>query len=143
MGRWTYYAPLWLGILVILSLNDAIRGAMSTLEPWQQWAIVFGGAVAGGLHCQVLMIGSQGAFAQVLPVPGGKSIRGTPAAAAGWLLIGWFVLGIATLLLLLEAISAAAIVAAALSGTVLLSAGAIYAWNLPAAVADFREERLL
>lgn len=141
MGRWTYYAPLWLGILVILSLNDAIRRSLSTLEPWQQWVIVFCGAIAGGLHCQLLMLGSQGAFAQVLPVPGGRSIRGTPAVAAGWLLIAWFVLGIATLLLLLEGVSSAALVAAALSGAALLAAAAIYAWNLPAAVVDFGAER--
>jgi hypothetical protein len=141
LGRWTYYAPLWLGVLVILSLNDAIRGSLGAYEPWQQWAIVFCGAIAGGLHCQMLMLGSQGAFAQVLPAPGGRSIRGTPAVAAGWLLVAWFVLGIATLLLLLEGVSSAALVAGALTGAALLAAAAIYAWNLPAAVVDFRADR--
>ncbi len=142
MGRWTYYAPLWLGVLVILSLNDAIRAALKSYEPAQQWLVVIAAALAGGLHCQALLIGSQGAFAQVLPVPRGKSIRGTPAVVAGWLLIFWFVLSIVTLLLALEQIYAGVLVVGITAAAALLSSLATYAWSLPAAVADFRADRL-
>lgn len=142
MGRWTYYSPLWIGALLIFSLNDAIRRGVAAYPDWQQWLIVVGAAIAGGLHCQILMLGTQGAFAQVLPVPGGRSIRGPAATMAGWLLALWFVLGIATVLLLMEGITTAAITVGSVTAATLIGAVLIYVWNLPAAVEDFRARRL-
>lgn len=142
MGRWTYYSPLWLGALLVLALNEAVR-ATTTLPDWQEWLIVVGLAIVTGLQCQVLMIGAQGAFAQVLPVPWGKSIRGGGAALAGWLLMAWFVLSAVTGLLSFEQVTMAALVLGALSLAALAGALVIYVWNIPAALSDFgdRETR--
>jgi hypothetical protein len=139
MGRWTYYSPLAVGILLVLALNDTIRGAL-TLPDWQEWLIVAAVAVAAGVQCQVLMIGAQGAFAQVLPVPWGKSIRGGAAVLAGWLLIAWFVLSAVTALLSLESVTTAALVVGGLSLAALVGAGLTYVWSIPAAVADFGDK---
>lgn len=140
MGRWTYYSPLWLGALLVLVMNDALRASLPPLQPWAQWLIVAGAAVAVGLQCQVLMLGAQGAFAQVLPVPWGKSQRGSGAAAAGWLLIAWVGLSGATVLLGFEAITPAAMVLGVLSLGALAGALVIYIWNIPAAAEDFGHE---
>lgn len=140
MGRWTYYSPFAIGILLVLALNDTIRNAM-TLPDWEEWLIVAGVALAAGVQCQVLMIGAQGAFAQVLPVPWGKSIRGGAAVLAGWLLIAWFVLSAVTALLSVESITQAALIVGGLSLAALIGAGLTYVWSIPAAVADFGDEK--
>jgi hypothetical protein len=140
MGRWTYYCPLWLGPLLVLAMNDSLRAAMHWSDQ-TEWLIVVGLAVAAGLQCQVLMIGAQGAFAQVLPVPMGKSIRGGGAAVAGWLLIAWVGLSTVTVMLGFEAVTRAAVVLGICSLAALAGALLIYAWNLPVAVADFGNER--
>jgi predicted membrane channel-forming protein YqfA (hemolysin III family) len=141
MERWTYYSPLWLGALLVLALNDALRSALPIMAPWASWLIVAGAAVLAGLQSQVLMVGAQGAFAQVLPVPRGRSIRGGAAAAAGWLLIAWVLLSGVTVLLSCEAVTQAAVVLGVLSVVALAAAIVIYAWNIPAAVADFGSDR--
>lgn len=141
MGRWAYYSPLWLGALLVLALNDALRASLPPREPWAHWLIVAGVAVLAGLQAQVLMVGAQGAFAQVLPVPRGRSIRGGGAAGAGWLLMAWVVLSLVTVLLGYEAVTQAALVLGVLGLAALGGAVLIYVWNIPAAVADFGEER--
>ncbi len=142
MNRWTYYSPLAVGALLVLAMNDSIRAAL-TLPDWEEWLIVLAAAVAVGLQCQVLMFGAQGAFAQVLPVPWGKSFRGTGAALAGWLLIAWVGLSATTALLSFEQVTTAALVVGALSLAALAAAVVTYIWNIPAAVPDFgnRESR--
>lgn len=140
MGRWAYYSPLWLGALLVLAMNDSLRAQLPKAEPWVQWLAVAGAAVLFGVQCQVLMIGVQGAFAQVLPVPRGKSIRGGAAVAGGWLLIGWFALSAVTGLLGYEEVTTAARVLGLLSLTSLVGAVIIYVWNIPAAVPDFGTE---
>lgn len=160
MGRWTYYSPLLLGALLLLALNEPLRALVPRASPGVQWTLVIVVAVLFGIQCQVLMVGAQGAFAQVLPVPRGRSIRGAGAAAAGWLLIGWFGLAGVTVLLGYESVVAvvplaeaaeaeprgtgmttAAVVVGLAALACLAGAIAIYAWNLPAAVADFGDER--
>lgn len=136
MGRWTYYSPLWLGALLVVALNEPLR-AMFTLPDGLEWLIVAAVALGFGLQCQVLMIGAQGAFAQVLPVPFGKSIRGGAAVAAGWLLVAWFAFSGAAEFFHLQAVTPGAIVAGILSLATLGGALTIYFWNVPAAVADF------
>jgi hypothetical protein len=139
MGRWTYYSPLVLGTLLVVAMNESLR-AMLTMPDWAEWLVVVGIAVAVGVQCQILMIGAQGAFAQVLPVPVGKSIRGGAAALAGWLLIVWVVLSAVTVLLGFEAVTQAAVVVGIASLAALASMVVVYVWSLPAAVADFRDE---
>jgi len=87
------------------------------------------------------MVGAQGAFAQVLPVPGGKSIRGGTAALGGWMLIGWFALSNVTVVLAFGGMTAAAYVVGAIALGVLGVVLGTYIWGLPAAVADFGEEQ--
>ncbi len=141
MGPWAYYSPLWLGALVVLALNDALRASLPPMEPWVRWLVVAGVAVAAGVQSQVLMIGAQGAFAQVLPVPRGRSIRGGAAAGAGWLLIAWVVLSGVMVLLGYEAVTQAAVVLGVLSLGALAGAAVVYVWSIPAAVADFGDRR--
>ena len=139
MGRWTYYSPLWLGALLVFALNDALRQALPPLEPWAHWLIVVVVAVVVGVQCQVLMVGAQGAFAQVLPVPIGRSIRGRAAVIGGWLLIAWVTLACATVLLGYEEVTLAARVLGGMSVASLAGAIVVYVWNIPAVVADFGE----
>ncbi len=141
MERWTYYSPLWLGVLLVLALNDALRSALPMMAPWASWVVVAGVAALAGVQCQVLMVGAQGAFAQVLPVPRGRSIRGAAAAGAGWLLIAWVLLSGVTVLLGCEEVTQAAVVLGVLSLVALSGAIVIYVWNIPAAMADFGNER--
>jgi hypothetical protein len=141
VGPWTYYSPLWLGAVLVLALNDALRSSLPPMEPWVRWLVVAAVAVLVGLQSQVLMVGAQGAFAQVLPVPRGRSIRGGAAAAGGWLLVAWVGLSAVTVLLGYEAVTQAAIVLGVLSLAALGGALLIYVWNIPAAVADFGQER--
>jgi hypothetical protein len=139
MGRWTYYSPLVLGILLVVAMNESLRATL-TLPDWAEWLIVAGVAAAVGIQCQILMIGAQGAFAQVLPVPFGKSVRGGAATLAGWLLIAWVVLSAVTVLLGFEAVTQAAVVVGIVSLAALASMVVVYVWSLPAAVADFGTE---
>lgn len=141
MGRWTYYSPLWLGPLLVLALNDSIRAQWPGAEMWAQWSLVALTAVSSALACQLLMIGAQGAFAQVVPVPWGRSIRGGPAMLVGWLLIASITLGATSAMFSLEGTTTLTIALGVISLAALLTAGAAYAWNIPAAVTDFTRER--
>ncbi len=141
MGRWAYYSPIVLGIVLVVLVNDALRAA---LEPWSatiRWLVVAGAAMVAGIQCQVLMVGAQGAFAQVLPVPFGRSIRGPGAVAAGWLLMLWFGLSAAAALLGHGGLRPAALLVGVLALATLAGAAVVYLWSLPTAVADFGEER--
>jgi len=136
MGRATYYSPLWLGALLVLALNEPLRVGL-TLPDATEWLIVAALAIAAGLQSQVLLVGAQGAFAQVLPVPWGRSVRGRSAALAGWLLIAWVWLSVVTVMLGFETVTQAALVVGALSLAALAGALIVYIWYIPAAVRDF------
>ncbi len=140
MGRWAYYSPLWLGPLLVLAMNEILRAKIAFLEPRLQWLLIILVAILFGLKCQVLMIGAQGAFAQVLPVPWGKSIRGGAAMLGGWLLIVWFTLSVVAGLLHYENMSAVALILGLLSLATLGGAIVVYVWNIPAAIPDFGRE---
>ncbi len=137
MSAWTYYSPLVFGALLVVALNDALRSALPPLEPWQTWLVVAGVALAAALQSQVLLIGAQGAFAQVLPVPLGRSLRGGGAAGAGWLLIAWVGLSGVTVLLGFEQVTRGAVAVGVLSLAALAGALVTYVWNIPAAQRDF------
>lgn len=142
MNRWTYYSPLVFGALVVLALNEPLRAGMEGWQSGLQWALITIVAVVFGVQCQVLMVGAQGAFAQVLPVTGGRSIRGGGAVVAGWLLIAWFWLALVAALLLAERVNLAGVVVGGSALAALGGALIVYAWNLPAAVQDFYADRL-
>ncbi len=141
MGPWTYYSPLWLGMILALLSHDTIRAHSTDPESWQAWMLVVGVGAGIGLLGQLLLIGAQGAFAQVLPVPRGRSIRGRGAVVGGLLIIACVALcGIAALLWSEELAAASwALLAAGLAA----GAGAIitYIWCWPVAVRDFAPQR--
>jgi hypothetical protein len=137
MGPWSYYSPLWLAALVVLALNDSIRGAMARPD-WQEWLVVSGVAVAAAAQAQLAMFGAQGVFAQVLPVPIGKSIRGGAAVLSGALLLGWVLLSCAAILLGYEEVGLPARIVGVAALAALAGALVVYIWALPTAVADFR-----
>ena len=137
MGPWSYYSPLWLAALIVLALNDFIRGALLRPE-WQEWLILAGVAAAAAVQAQLAMFGAQGVFAQVLPVPIGKSIRGGPAVLSGALLLGWVLLSCAAILLGYEEVGLPARMVGVAALAALAGALVVYIWALPTAVADFR-----
>ncbi len=123
--------------MLVLAVNDSLRAALPPMSPGQTWLIVMAIALAVGIQAQVLMTGVQGAFAQVLPLPIGRSIRGGGAALTGWLLIAWVGLSAVTVLLGYEAVTRAAVVIGVLSLVALAAALVSYIWNIPAAQRDF------
>jgi hypothetical protein len=141
MGPWMYYSPLWVGALLVMAMNDALREKVPGLSPAMQWTVVAAVAISVGLQFQILMIGAQGAFAQVIPVPWGRSIRGGSAMAIGWLVILTSVLGWISGFLSNEAVLTAGLILGGLALAALVAAALLYIWNLPAAMPDFREER--
>lgn len=140
MGRFTYYAPLWLGTALAAVMLLTYRGLLA-LADWQFWLLLCVGSPLVGLVCQLAMIGVQGAFAQVLPVPGGRSLRGRPAMLAGAALLAALALGSAGALLAIERVGPAAITLGVLALAATFTAIIVYAWNLPTAVRDFTGER--
>lgn len=141
MGRWTYYSPLLIGVIGVLLINDSLRAGLPTMEPWLQWVFVAIAAVNVALACQVLLIGAQGAFAQVLPVPRGRSIRGSAAVAGGWLLIAWITLGFVARLLYGEDVMLAAYILGGASLAAFIAFAIVYIWNIPVAAKDFDTEK--
>jgi len=137
MGFWTYYSPLGLGIVLTLLLHDTIRAHAPAMPVWAEWPFVVAVALGVGLLCQLMLIGAQGAFAQALPVPVGRSIRGRGAAVAGCLIIATVVLASVAGLLLSGELRTAAPVVGLLG--LISAAGAVitYVWCWPTAVRDF------
>jgi hypothetical protein len=84
-----------------------------------------------------MLIGVQGAFAQVLPVPAGRSIRGRGAVTGGLLIITCVALGAVAGLLQSEELARAALVVGVLSLAAGGAAAITYVWCWPIAVRDF------
>lgn len=137
MGRGAYYAP---GLVVAALALIVYVDNTDQLPPWENWQHVLAGAgfaVGAALIAQLAMVGAQGAFAQVLPVPGGRSVRGRSAAWAGGLVLVWFGLGLVAAVLGAERIRVGPWVFAGISLAPLLLALGIYVWALPTAQRDF------
>ncbi len=136
MGPFAYYTPLWLGTAISAALMHASGYGL-------EWSfrvpllILLG--IPVGLVAQLAMIGAQGAFAQVLPVPVGKSIRGRSAAVCGMLTLLAVAAASAGFVLVLEeeAINRATVVLLTIGGICAVCALGVYVWSLPAAVRDF------
>lgn len=137
MGRFTYYSPIFLGIAFALLSRDLYEMAIPPEPAWQHHLIVGMVAASVGLLLQVLLIGAQGAFAQVLPAPGGRSIRGSGAVGGGWLLLLACGLGIASGLLSWEGLSTVGTILATASAAALAGFAVVYVWCWPTAQRDF------
>lgn len=137
MGRFTYYAPLYVGFIVSMLGRDVYVEQVTFGITWLYWFTIIAASLGFALMCQLVFIGIQGFSAQVLPVPFGRSIRGSGARwmGAGLLLAiaGNNVAG----LFLWEAMSMVAYIILGVSSAILLSVLIAYLWSLPAAVADF------
>lgn len=137
MNRWTYYSPIFLGAAFAVLAKDLYDDQLPLAGDWRYWTALSAVAVAFGLIGQAAMIGIQGAFAQVLPVPGGRSIRGRGAVVAGGLLLLSVGGSVVTGLLSWEALVLPVWVAGIVSTAALVAALITYAWCWPAAQHDF------
>lgn len=142
MGRFTYYSPALIGAAITATFAKTLTDsapAMFRDMPWL-WVTIY--AVVVGILFQILMVASQGVFAQVLPVPGGRSIRGRAAVAGGTLLdLGIGALAVAAFLHG-EGLRLAAMILAIVSGAALIAFGGLYFWSMPLAVRDFADDPL-
>ncbi len=139
MNRFSYYSPIWIGALIGVVLARSWLQQQSGLPPWQVNLIYFVGCPLFGVLCQLFFVGTQGAFAQVLPVPGGRSIRGRAAVVAGALLMSGMALGGLAMLSMNEEGVGQVVMRAFLmaAGAALLAAIVAYLWALPLAAKDF------
>jgi hypothetical protein len=138
MGSWTYYSPIGIGFLLVLALHESV-GAYAPAEwpLWTHWPFALVMGLLCGILCQLLMFGVQGAFAQVLPVPIGRSIRGRGAVLGGGLIIAAVALAAITGLLKSQEMAVPASVTGIM--TLASAAGALitYIWCWPLAGRDF------
>lgn len=139
MGPWTYYAPFIVGLLLPFGVHQAIldHPTIARLPAWQQWLTLGGFSLLTGLSCQLLMVAAQGAFAHVLPVPRGRSIRGRAAAIAGTLLACCVASLWAAGVLWSEQMGQPALVMGIIGGLAGVIALLIYIWFWPMADRDF------
>jgi hypothetical protein len=137
MSRFVYYSPLGVGPLLAVLLNEPLREQCPLWLADQAWLFVGLVGVGAGAAFQVVLVALQGALAHVLPVPGGRSIRGPGAAVGGWLLLLAVVSAVTAGMLRGEELVLPLWAFAGLAGASLLAAGFAYAWCWPTAVADF------
>lgn len=139
MSRWSYYSPLLLGIVLMFAMAEAFfdQDFAKNLSDAARWTALALAAVGLGLVLQLLMVGGQGAFAQVLPVPRGRSIRGAAATTAGALLLAAGGLALVAGLIYNEETAAAAYALGAAGLACLAAALGIYIWCWPTAARDF------
>lgn len=140
MSRWAYYAPMLLTFLAVLGLNEPIRQAAPPRMLGGPWAYVLVLAAIVALGAQILMLGSQGVAARVLPAPGGRSIRGGAAQAAGYCAIAAVAAGVAFGLLAIEGMSIGGWTAGIVTALLALTGIGVYVWSWPTAVRDFAED---
>ncbi len=131
MNWFGYYSPLCIGAVIWLGILVS-QGHSVFRNP-----LLLSSLLAAGLACQLLMIGVQGAFAQVLPVPFGKSIRGRGAVVTGSLILAASVASSASWLIAMDEVTRDAIVIGVIAAALALSALGAYIWCLPAAARDF------
>ncbi|TWT44162.1 hypothetical protein RAS1_05700 [Phycisphaerae bacterium RAS1] len=143
MGRFTYYAPLWLGTIVGIILMWGSHELHGGGEPMSHKLKAAVNGLLIGCLCQTIMLALQGTFAQVLPVPGGRSIRGQTAVVSGTMLLVAVGLGLVAGLLVYEKVDTGARIAGGSAGAALLVAIIAYLWGLPLAQRDFEDERAI
>ena len=141
MGPLAYYSPLAIGTVLAALLLATYRQHLPVMPGWQLALLAVAICAGAGLACQLLMVAAQGAFAQVLPAPGGRSIRGGGAVLAGWLLLIGLLFGFAAALLVAQGMILPADIAGAISLACLIATAITYIWCWPAAVRDFADDR--
>lgn len=134
MSAFAYYSPLWVGAALAVAIFSAVY---DTLAPSHRLWVGLLGCPAAGIACQLALIGFQGSFAQVLPVPGGKSIRGRGAMLCGALILLGMGFALAAFLVGYDGLAGVASVATILAGGSLAAALGAYFWCVPAAITDF------
>ena len=139
MGPLTYYLPFIFGLLLPFGCHQTYmdQPRVMQMDPWQQWMVIAGFGLAYAIIFQALMIGSQGAFAQVLPVPFGKSVRGRGAVVCGATLIGAVICASAGAFLYYEDATTPALVTLAIAAGFGVVSLVAYVWAWPMAVRDF------
>lgn len=140
MGSWTYYSPLWIGplLVAILSQNIVEWDYVATAPPWAKVGAVVVVAIVVAIALQIVMFGAQGAFAQVIPAPGGRSIRGGGAVFVGWMILAGMTLLAAAFLFETAELLAVWRVVGGIGVGCGLAAAAGYAWSWPMAQQDFK-----
>lgn len=137
MNAWTYYSPLWGGAI---AAGVVYYNILETVPPTWRYA-GWAGCIVAALICQLLMIGAQGAFGQVVPVIGGRSIRGSGALLCGSLILAGTGLLLIGGLLTYETVTLGGRFVMVAGGAGLVTALGTYFWNIPAAVRDFADEK--
>lgn len=149
MGRFHYYSPGLLGLLLGLVLGYN-AGAGLGLRPFLTFvAVPLATGIDLGLTCQLAMLGFQGLLAGVLPVPIGKTLRGTICHVIGLLVIFGLLtrlglslahshLGLVTLTYQLGLGVVAAWAVVGLGS--LMVALVLYLFSIPTAAADFPKD---
>ncbi len=137
MGRWTYYSPFVLGVAFALLSKDLFDEQAPTDPAWRYWLVIGVASVMVGLFAQLGMLGVQGAFARVLPVPGGRSVRGSGPVVVGWMLLASLAAAGVSALLIWDGLWLAATWSGGAAVAALLVALVAYVWCWPAAEADF------
>lgn len=145
MSAFAYYSPFWLGTLLSIAVAAAVYdelplGFRAELSTSLQRVLIGAAALLIGGLCQLAMLGIQGATAQVLPLPVGRSIRGRGAASVGILVLIFISVGAVAGMLWAEQLTLAWRVAAGLSLAAGVSAVIGYVWCVPAALRDFGKE---
>lgn len=137
----TYYAPAVLGVVVVLLMNPTIRAGRPSWAAGMEWPFLVLAAVGAGLLCQAVMFGVQGALAQVIPAPGGRTVRGRGAVLIGACVLLAVAASLAAALFASEGMTALTAWTWVVAGAAMLAAGATYAWQWPAADRDFADQR--
>jgi hypothetical protein len=138
----TYYSPLGIGFVLGFVAVVAQPSSLGVFGP--SLALVLLAAllvgVTWGVSFQLVMTGIQGVSAQVVPVPGGRSIRNRHATAIGLLLLAGSACGTITSVwraVSYESFAKLAWIIASLGLASFLAALVLYIWCIPNAERDF------
>lgn len=87
MTKWQYWSPLLVGGVIgeIYGLQASMNIGGSPLI--SMGVLPLASALVGAIQLQLAMFAAQALFAAVLPVPFGKSIRGTKCRVIGFLML--------------------------------------------------------
>lgn len=149
MSKLAYYSPFLIGMVLGPPLTYFQTAELwATMSDARRLLMVPGYLIAGvllAISLQLLMIGLQGVTGGVVPVYGGRSIRGTRAVVIGLLILVWNGVG-ATALLSLRTIRELPTswfwFLSVVSVVSLVGFIGTYLWCIPNAVRDFVDEPL-
>jgi hypothetical protein len=139
VNRFTYYSPFFIGAGLMFIMHETIAAGIPAERLGWKWAYVTAFGLGAGLILQLMMVGTQGAFAQVLPAPRGRSIRGRGAVVCGGLIIAAMALCVIAWLLQTEGVVIGVWIAGGLAAASAAGAVVTYIWCWPTALSDFGE----